>query len=327
MDDSLSLVEQIIDICLSSAQDRERLKKDLSGLLGRYEIRKVDSEGTHPDILEKTNLFLLSKRMEGLSERTLTKYRKILYDFGAFIQKPVNQIVTGDIRNWLAGRQDIKISTTRYYISVIRSFYDYLITEELVTVDPTRKIKLPKLEQRIPKALDIDEMEVLREGCRTLREKALLEIFYATGCRLAEVHSLNTTDINWRERCFTVIGKGNKERVVFIGPRAARALEKYLESRTDNEKALFVTEKGRPKRLSQRSIHMIFKKIASRAGLHKNVHPHVFRHTMATSMLNHGARLEDVQALLGHSNPSTTQVYAQVSLERKKQAYNQHFVN
>jgi len=224
------LVEQIIDICLSSTHDREKLKKNLFELLIQYEIRKVESEGTHPDILEKINLFLLSKKMEGLSERTLIKYRKLLCDFGAFVQKPVGQIVASDIRNWLAGRQDIKMSTTRYYISVIRSFYDYLITEELVTVDPTRKIKLPKLEQRIPKALDIDEMEVLREGCRTLREKALLEIFYATGCRLAEVHSLNTTDINWRERCFTVIGKGNKERVVFIGPRAARALEKYWKA-------------------------------------------------------------------------------------------------
>jgi len=277
--------------------------------------------------MEKTNLFLLSKKMEGLSERTLRNYRKTLYDFGACIEKPVSRITAGDIRSWLAGRQDIKMSTTRYYISVIRSFYDYLIAEELVTVDPTRKIKLPKLEQRIPKALNIDELEILREGCQTLREKALLEIFYATGCRLAEVHGLNKADINWRERSFTVFGKGNKERVVFIGARAARALEKYLGSRTDNEKALFVTEKGQPRRLSQRSIHLIFKKIASRVKTSKNIHPHVLRHTMANAMLDHGARLEDVQALLGHSNPSTTQVYAQVSLERKRQAYNQHFVN
>lgn len=249
-----TLVEQIIDICLSSTHDRKKLKRNLFELLGQYEIRRVDSEGIHPDILEKTNLFLLSKRMEGLSERTLTKYRKLLYDFGAFVQKPVGQIAASDIRNWLAGRQDIKISTTRYYISVIRSFYDYLITEELVTVDPTRKIKLPKLEQRIPKALDIDEMEVLREGCQTLREKALLEIFYASGCRLAEIYNLNRGDINWRERSFAVTGKGKKERIVFIGARAARALKKYLDSRTDDEKALFVTEKGQPRRLSQRSI-------------------------------------------------------------------------
>jgi len=304
-----ALVEQIIDIYSSDVQDIARQKKDLADLLGQYEIRKVNSEGTHPDVLQKTNLFLLSKKMEGLSEKTLTKYRNILCGFGAFIKKPVSQVTTGDIRNWLAGRQDIKMSTTRYYISVLKSFYDYLITEELVTVDPTRKIKLPKLEQRIPKALNIDELEILREGCQTLREKALLEIFYATGCRLAEIYNLNRADINWRERSFTVIGKGNKERIVFIGARAARALEKYLKGRKDDKKALFVTEKGHPRRLSQRSIHLIFKKIASRVETGKNIHPHVFRHTMATAMINHGARLEDVQALLGHSNPGTTQVY------------------
>lgn len=320
------LLQQIIQV-LEPVMVDDNVKETLTKLLNQYEIRKVSQGNTHPDLNQKIKLFLMSKRMEGLSKGTLKNYRKILNDIGGYLQKPVSEITTADIRNWLSTHINIKMSTFRYYISVLRSFFDYLITEELLSVDPTRKIKLPKLEQRIPKALSIDEMEMLREGCITLREKALLEIFYASGCRLAEIHGLNKTDINWRERSFNVVGKGNKERVVFIGARAAHALKKYLDNRKDNEKALFVTEKGATRRLSQRSIHSIFKKIASRATTSKNIHPHVFRHTMATAMINHGARIEDVQSLLGHSSPNTTQVYARVSHERKKQAYNQHFIN
>lgn len=273
------------------------------------------------------NIFLIAKKMEGLSNRTLNNYRKTIQDFGAFVEKPVKQITTGDIRNWLAVRSTVKMSTLRYYISVLKSFFNFLLNEDILGIDPTRKIKLPKIEQRIPNALNTAEMEILREGCKTLREKAMLEVFYATGCRLAEIYSLNRTDINWNERSLRVIGKGNKERIVFISVRATHLLKKYLLSRTDNEKALFVTEKGKPRRLSQRSIHMIFKKIASRSEVNKNIYPHLFRHTMATTMINNGARMEDVQAILGHSSPNTTQVYARVSLERKRRAYNHHFVN
>lgn len=318
------LVEEIVKVCCSS-KNKNEVRKYLFDLFKEYSIKKT-SENINTDILVRLQTFLVSKKMEGLSEKTLENYRKIIHDFGVHLNKPVHQITSEDIRIWLS-RKRIKISTVRYCISVIRSFYDYLLNEEIVNIDPTRKIKLPKLEQRIPKALSIDELEVLREGCKTLREKALLEIFYATGCRISEIQRLNKTDINWLERSLLVLGKGNKERIVFIGSRAAHALKKYLDSRNDSEKALFITERGIPKRLSSRSIHLIFKKIANRVSIHKNVHPHVFRHTMATAMLNHGARLEDVQALLGHSSPNTTQVYARVSAERKKQAYKQHFVN
>lgn len=320
-----TLIDRIMEIC--TLQKNKKIKKKLHDLLIQYEFKKINHGETHPDILEKTNMFLMTKKMEGLSEKTLVNYRKTIQDFGAYIEKPVNQITSGDIRKWLSSRSELKMSTIRYYISVLRTFFDYLIIEELIIVDPTRKIKLPKLEQRIPKALSIDELENLREGCYTLREKALLEVFYASGCRLAEIYNLDRSDIDWHERCFSVIGKGNKERVVFIGARAAHVIKNYLNSRKDTEKALFVTERGKSRRLSQRSIHYIFKKVAARAPISKNIHPHIFRHTMATTMVNHGAKLEDVQALLGHSSPNTTQVYARVSLERKKQAYNQHFVN
>ncbi|ABO49502.1 phage integrase family protein [Desulforamulus reducens MI-1] len=320
------LVDQILGICGTNAEGQDDVEKQLRELLNGYVIKKASPDSNLADANQKLNMFLLSKKMEGLSEKTIDKYRKTILDFAKYVNKPLKRITTADIRTWLSNR-DIKISTVRYRLAVLRSFYNYLLAEEIVAVDPTRRIKSPKLEKRIPKALNNDELEVLREGCNTLREKALLEIFYATGCRIGEVFGANKIDINWQERSLVVLGKGNKERIVFIGARAAHSLKKYLNSRQDNEDALFVTEKGKIQRLSVRSIQLIFKKIANRVVIHKNIYPHIFRHTLATALLNHGARLEDVQDLLGHTNPSTTQIYCKVSPERKKLAYNQHFVN
>lgn len=319
------LIDQITEIC--KCQENKDIKERLHDLLSQYEIKKKTTGKTHPDILQKIEIFILSKKMEGLSAKTLKNYRRTIQSFGAYTKKPVNQITSDDIRKWLSSFDEIKMSTIRYNISVLRSFYNFLVVEELVSLDPTRKIKTPKIKQHIPKPLTIEELEILREGCVTLRDKALLEIFYATGCRLDEIHKLDLTDVNWQSRSLLVTGKGNKERIVFFNPRAGHVLKKYLNNRNDNAKSLFITERGIPRRLSQRSIHVVIKKIAQRAGLKKNIHPHIFRHTMATAMLDHGARLEDVQALLGHSSPNTTQIYARVSLERKKQAYNQHFIN
>lgn len=320
------LLDQIMLICGPNTDKQGEVRKRLQELLNGYVIKKTSHDFHLKDTNQKLNMFLLSKKMEGLSHKTISNYKKTIQCFTEYVNKPLNQITTADIRTWLSIR-NIKISTVRYRLAVLRSFYNYLVAEEIVTVDPTRKMKSPKLEKRIPKALNNDELEVLREGCKTLREKALFEIFYATGCRISEVYGLNKTDINWQERSLIVLGKGNKERIVFIGARAAHALKKYLDSRQDNESAVFVTERGKPRRLSSRSIQLIFKIIANRVAIHKNIHPHVFRHTLATALLNHGARLEDVQDLLGHSNPSTTQIYCKVSPERRKLAYKQHFVN
>ncbi|MTI82369.1 MAG: integrase [Firmicutes bacterium] len=318
------LIDKILDICQPEKQ--HEAKKELKELLNRYEIKKRLSE-TNPDITDKMNMFILSKKMEGLSPKTLKNYERTITDFGRHISKTINHVTTDDIRKWLANYSHLEMSTIRYHISVLRSFYNFLVIEELVDVDPTRKIKIPKIKQQIPKPLSIEELEIVREGCKTLRDKAILEILYATGCRLDEIYRLDRLDVNWQTRSLIVTGKGNKERIVFFNPRAGHVLKKYLDSRSDDIKPLFVTEKGIPRRLSQRSIHDVVKKIADRAEFKKNIHPHIFRHTMATTMLDHGASLEDVQAILGHSSPNTTQVYAKVSLERKKKAYDQHFVN
>ncbi len=307
--------------------EKKSVKQQLCDLLSQYDIKKIAAGAAHPDITEKTNIFLMAKKMEGLSERTLLGYRKTIGKFGGYINKPVNQITSDDIRQWLSGCSDCNMSTIRYYLSVIRSFYEFLLVEEFVSIDPTRKIKTPKIKKQIPVALSVEEIEVLRDGCVTLRDMALLETLFSTGCRIDEIYKTNKYDIDWKNRTILVTGKGNKERIVFFNARAAHALKKYLKSRNDQLDALFITGRGGLKRLSQRSMFDVIKKIAKRTTVTKNVHPHIFRSSFVKAMLDRGARVEDVQAILGHASPNTTLGYGKVSVERAKQAYNQHFAN
>lgn len=167
---------------------------------------------------------------------------------------------------------------------------------------------------------------MLREACKTPRERAMIEVFYATGCRLSEIQQLDRRDIDWQAKSAKVIGKGNKEREVYFSWKAAYHLKKYLNSRNDIVPALFITERKPYRRLSKRGFQREIKLIALRAGIQKNVHPHVYRHTFATLTLNNGADLSTVQSLLGHSNPGTTQIYAQLSSGRKREQYQRYLV-
>lgn len=198
--------------------------------------------------------------------------------------------------------------------------------EEILQRDPTARLKPPKQPKRMPKALGVEELEMLREGCITVRQRAFVEVMYASGCRLSEVSALNIDDINFQSMSFTVFGKGSKEREVFLSFKAKHHLEKYLKSRNDEETALFITERKPYRRLSNRGIQREIKIIAKQSDVTKNVSPHVLRHTFATLTLNNGADIVAVQHLLGHSNPSTTQGYAVLSEEKKREQHKKFLV-
>lgn len=319
------LINEITQVC------REinvlELRTRFSNVLSLYEIKPIGSAPQfQSDLEDKIALFLASKQLEGLSKVTLDGYKIELRLFAKHIQKPIEQITTADIRAYLGQFPHLKLSSLTKRLSVLKSFFGWLNSEEIIQRDPTRKIKPPKTEKALPKALTIEELEMLREACQTSRERALIEIFYATGCRLSEIYQLNRQDINWQTQSARVIGKGTKEREVFFSFRALFHLRKYLASRNDDCPALFITERKPYRRLSRRAIQREIKLIAQRAGIKKNVHPHTMRHTFATLTLNNGADLATIQALLGHANPATTQIYAQVSDERKREQYKSHFV-
>lgn len=303
-----------------------QLRSKIASILALYDVKPARLPGAHPDIREKVDLFLAAKKLEGLSPLTLVGYEIELRIFSEAVKKPVAEITTAEIRQYLGQFQKLKLSSLAKKLSVLKSFFGWLTAEEIILRDPTRRIKPPKTEKSLPKALGIEELEMLREACRSPRERAMIEVFYATGCRLSEIQQMNRQDINWQSGSAKVIGKGQKEREIYFSFRAMHHLKKYLMSRLDDNPALFVTERKPVRRLSRRAIQREIKLIAKRAGIEKNVHPHTMRHTFATLTLNNGADISTVQALLGHANPATTQVYAQVTDERKREQYRRHLI-
>lgn len=267
---------------------------------------------------------MAGKRLEGLSENTLKGYRLELRIFAEHVHKATEDVTTNDIRNYLGQFNNLKISTISGKLSALKSFFGWLAGEEIIKKDTTQKIKVPKKEKRLPKALNVEEFELLRESCKTIRERALVEVFYATGCRLSEVSGMNRSDIDWQGMSYRVIGKGDKEREVFFSHKAFYHLKKYLLQRGDNEDALFVTMRKPYRRVSNRAIQREIKIIADRSGIKKKIYPHILRHTFATDLLNNGADLASVQALLGHEDPATTMIYTNVTDERKKQVHRQY---
>lgn len=304
----------------------EQIKSQLSSIFSQYHVTRIEQHEVHPDLHEKIQLFLSSKKLEGLSQITLDGYKLELKIFADKVKKKTDEITAADIRVFLAQFNHLKLSSISKKLSVLKSFFGWLASEEIIQRDPTAKLKPPKQEKRLPKALTIEELEMLREACKTIRQRALLEVLYATGCRLSEVYALNRSDINYQSLSCRVIGKGNKEREVYFSFKAMYHLRKYLMSRTDNEPALFITERKPYRRLSKRGIQREIAKIATDAGLEKKVSPHTLRHTFATLTLNNGAELAAVQALLGHEDPATTQIYAQLSNEKKREQHRKYLV-
>lgn len=304
--------------------DNQGLRDSLITVFLQYEVRPAPSLEGHPDLREKIQLFISGKRLEGLSEQTLKGYQMELRAFSKLAAKPAEEVTTNDIRNYLGQFRSHKISTLSGKLSVLKSFFGWLSDEEIIAKDPTKKIKPPKKEKRLPKALSVGEFELLRESYRTLRERAMVEVLYATGCRLSELAEMNRSGIDWQRMSYRVIGKGNKEREVFFSEKSFYHLRKYLMQRADNEDALFITHRKPYRRVSNRAIQREIGIIAKRTGLSKRIHPHVLRHTFATDLLNNGADLALVQALMGHDDPATTLVYTNISDERKRQAHRQY---
>jgi len=277
-------------------------------------------------LIEASQQYLMVRQQDGYSSYTLTAYRfqhqALIRDLG---NPDVTTITLEDFRRHLVQYPHLQPASLGHKIRAIKSLFRWLEDEDLCVPNPTRKLKEPKLGQRVPKALTVDELEWLRDACVTARDHALVEFFFATGCRVGEVHRLNRQDWDGYRQAILVLGKGNKEREVYLGSKARIWLHRYLTERQDHDPALFVTERG-GHRLSIHGTQQAFKRIASRCGLAQKVHPHILRHTLATTLLNQGAPLVAVQSILGHEKPETTQLYAVLSGEARHQAYQRYFV-
>lgn len=317
---------KVVVSTLCPEADLDKLSIRFEEVLSNYETHRKTVVELENDIPEMIELYLAANKLEGHSNKTLADYRSELRLFTNHCQKAVSQVTTPDIRNYLASIKGVMMSTIGKKLTVLKSFFGWLVKEEILLRDPTAKIKQPKVPKRLKKGLSVEELELVRESCATLRQRALVEVMYSTGCRVSEVSAMDKSHIDMQAMNLRVVGKGDAERVVYLSFKALYHLNRYLESRNDNEEALFVMGRKPYRRLSSRAMQDEVNKVEQASGLTKVITPHVFRHTFATLKIDNGCEMADLQQLMGHSNPATTQIYAQVSEERKQQAFKKYHV-
>ncbi|UYZ37252.1 tyrosine-type recombinase/integrase [Clostridium beijerinckii] len=298
------------------------VKKTIDETLYDYEVSSKCTDLVASDIEEKSAIYLACKKLEGLSQKTLDNYRLFLNKLDRFFTKPCSTISTMDLRMFLAFMGKEKQATTvNGYITMLKGFFGWLQAEEYIIKNPAFKLKQTKVPRVILQPYQPENLERLREACVTEREKALFELLDSTACRISELDNIKLKDINWQERSIKVFGKGSKERIVFFSTRAKLHMQGYLKSREGESEYLFISERGLHNHIKVRALQLIIAKIKDRAGVGERVHCHKFRRTQATRLLNSGMRIEGVQGILGHTTPSTTQIYAQLSQENLRNEY------
>lgn len=270
--------------------------------------------------------FLARKKMKGCSDGTLKQYRDLLVDFTLWLKKDLRTAVDLDILAYLDYRGKVGASkrTLDCKRLILSSFFTYMHDTGKMIYNPSKTVDPVKYKAKVREPLTDMELEKVRSACQTLREKALFEVLYATGGRVSEIKSMNYTEIDESSRSMVITGKGDQERYVFFNAKAMLAIEKYLESRTDDCPALFVSTKKPYNRIGKESIEKILKAIGERSGIGRPVFPHLLRHTFATDMLEHGASLNEVSELLGHKKIDTTKIYAKTSTKTLEIAYKRH---
>ena len=266
----------------------------------------------------KIRMFVASKKDVNRQTNTLKQYTREIYNMLAFLGKRIEDITGMDLRYYygvMREQRGIKMSTMQTRLHYLSSFWDFLTTEELVHGNPVKKVGLLKLEKTIKKPYSAADMEALRTSCSTLRDRALVEFLYSTGVRVSELVALNVGDIEMGRQELIVYGKGSKERKTYLTDSAKFYLRRYLQTRTAEEgingRPLFVTLDNPHDRLTVAGVQYMLRQLGQRAGV-ENVHPHRFRRTIATDLLNRGMPIEQVKEFLGHEKLDTTMIYCTV---------------
>ena len=279
---------------------------------------------------EIVNFLEYLKKNLNFSENTIKGYQLDITDFFSYLEKnkiDYLQIDASTVRSYLKylDTLDLQNSPISRRISALRSFYNFLLSEKKVTHNIFLSIKNPKIARKLPNYLSYTEMEDLLKHASSMGEdglkfRLLLEMLYATGCRVSEIINIKLADINTSTRQIKVMGKGSKERIVYYGEYADKYLKEYLKANL-NYNSNYLFAKSNKEKLSVVEVEEIFKKIMRNISLKTHVTPHTIRHTFATHLLNNGADIKTVQTLLGHSSLSTTGIYTHVSTDHLKDIY------
>ena len=309
---------------LNNAQT-EKLQEVLHQSLTHYKVVENDGEKelSEQNLVE---LFLSAKRIEGCSEKSLKYYKSTITALLDSVGKDVKYIVTEDIRSYLTDYQARKQSskvTIDNIRRILSSFFSWLEDEDYILKSPVRRIHKVKTGTNIKETYSDEALELMRDNCTELRDLAIIDMLASTGMRVGEMVLLNREDIDFNERECVVFGKGDKERIVYFDARTKIHLQNYLNSREDDNPALFVSLQKPHKRLQISGIEVRLRQYGKRLGIAK-VHPHKFRRTLATMAIDKGMPIEQLQQLLGHRKIDTTLQYAMVKQSNVKIAHRKY---
>ena len=282
-----------------------------------YEIaEKVTSLAViEDDIPRIVKTYLASKKLEGATDSTIDNYGTVLKVFFGELRKDVQDIETNEIRLFLATYQmnnGVSNRTLDKYHQVLNAFFTWCTDEEYLVKNPCRNIKEIKYEAKQRHSLTRFQLERLRRACHTKRELAIVDVLYSTGCRVSELINMKFSDVNEPEHSIGIIGKGRKHNTVYLNDNAQISLGDYLKERQGDSEYIFVSDRKPHGKLSVRAVEVLIKTLGKEIGV-ETLSPHILRHTSATLALQSGMPLTQVQKMLGHSSPNTTQIYAETS--------------
>ena len=321
------IIESIIQQMLQHLDNvqLQRLKSVLEHELFDCEI-KTQAKRDEDDGNQLLDSFITAKRIEGCSEKTLKYYRTTIENMIEAVGKSVRHIQTEDLRTYLTNYQQ-KNSPSRVTIDNIRrilsSFFSWLEDEDYIIKSPVRRIHKVKTATNVKETYTDEDLEKMRDNCVELRDLAIIDMLASTGMRIGEMVLLNKADIDFNERECVVFGKCDKERVVYFDARTKIHLRNYINSRTDENPALFVTLRSPFERIKIGGIETRLRKMGKELEIEK-VHPHKFRRTLATMAIDKGMPIEQLQQLLGHKRIDTTLQYAMVKQSNVKQAHRKY---
>lgn len=304
---------------MSEVLNMQQLQR-LQETLLKHLVEKGNEKNCPVDNGEFLDMFISAKKIEGCSERTLSYYKATIQNMFKEITTSVMQITTEMLRDYLAKYQlnnncgKVTIDNIRRNLS---SFFSWLEDEDYIIKSPVRRIHKVRTGTTVKETFSDESIEKLRDGCTDVRDLAIIDLLYSTGIRVGELVNLDRKDIDFEERQCVVYGKGNKERQVYFDARTKLHLLNYLESRTDNNNALFVTLDNPHERLKISGVEIRLRELGRKLEIER-VHPHKFRRSMATKAIDKGMPIEQVQKLLGHQQIDTTMRYAMVSQNNVK---------
>lgn len=311
---------------LNSTQMKE-LEWALIAVLDSYDIEMKGGDVGDNDAAEKiVDRFIMVKHLSGCSEETLKTYNFHIRKFVQGLRKPLIDVNTDDIRSYLScykAERNVGNVALNNIRSSLSSLFSWLLSEGLIQKNPMSQVSRIKTDKTIKKPFSDEDMEHLRMQCNRERDIAIMEFLYSTGVRVSEIVRLNRDQIDFSRGECIVFGKGAKEREVYINPKACIHLKKYLDTRIDNDPALFVWTKKPYRRLSKEGIEAVLRKLGRIAGVN-HTHPHRFRRTMATNALNRGMPLQEVKELMGHEKMDTTMLYCTISKENIKLSHKKY---